>query len=325
MRTVELSSLFNISYGNKLDLNKMRICLQDQTHAISFIGRTRKNNGVVAFVEEIANVKPYSAGSITVALGGSVLSSFVQWRSFYTAQNVAVLIPKDEMTINQKLYYCLAIKENAFRYSTCGREANRTLKALKVPEISEIPAFVNEEVSLNGISSNRCLEEEVCLPPISNWLPFKYSQLFDIERGTGPRRQDTMPGTTPFVSAIGENNGVSAMVEYIPCHKGNTLSVNRNGKSVAKAFLQIKPFCSTEDVHVFVPKFDMNPYHAMFFSTLIENEAYRYSYGRKWGLDRMNNSIIYLPTTSAGVPDFKLIERYIKSLPYSCNILDDNF
>ena len=101
MKTVELSALFDISYGNKLDLNKMSICSQDQSHAVSFIGRTRKNNGVVAFVEEIANIKPYNAGAITVALGGSVLSSFVQWRSFYTAQNVAVLKPKSEMTINQ--------------------------------------------------------------------------------------------------------------------------------------------------------------------------------------------------------------------------------
>lgn len=320
MKTVELSALFDISYGNKLDLNKMSICSQDQSHAVSFIGRTRKNNGVVAFVEEIANIKPYNAGAITVALGGSVLSSFVQWRSFYTAQNVAVLKPKSEMTINQKLYYCLAIKENAFRYSTCGREANRTLKSLRVPDISEIPSFVNREISLNGVNSSRCVEETICLPPISDWLPFKYSQLFDIERGTGPRRQDAMPGSTPFVSAIGENNGVSAMVEYVPCHEGNTLSVNRNGKSVAKAFLQTKPFCSTEDVHIFVPKFDMNPYHAMFFSTLIEKEAYRYSYGRKWGLDRMNNSTIYLPATSEGTPDYDLIEKYIKSLPYSSNI-----
>ena len=46
MNTVKLSSIFDISYGNKLDLNKMRISDPAQKHSIAFIGRTRKNNGL---------------------------------------------------------------------------------------------------------------------------------------------------------------------------------------------------------------------------------------------------------------------------------------
>jgi len=320
MNTVKLSSIFDISYGNKLDLNKMRISDPAQKHSIAFIGRTRKNNGIVSFVEEIANIPPYEAGAITVALGGSVLSSFVQSRAFYTGQNVAVLYPKKAMTTNQKLYYCMAIQKNAFRYSTCGREANRTLKSLPIPDFECLPSFVSEDIPTVTSLSEKASDTNIKLPAINQWKPFKYSSLFDIERGTGPRRQDSLKGTTPFVSAIGENNGISAMVEYVPCHSGNTLSVNRNGKSVAQTFYQSDPFCSTEDVHIFVPKFHMNKYHAMFFSTLISKEAYRYSYGRKWGLDRMNDSVIYLPVTQEGAPDYDLIEAYIKSLPYSANI-----
>ena len=104
-----------------------------------------------------------------------------------------------------------------------------------------------------------------------------------------------------------------------PTHKGNTIGVNRNG-SVAEAFYQSQPFCSTEDVHVFTPKFKLNPYIALFLTTLIRQEKYRFGYGRKWGIDRMKKSIIKLPVTATGEPDWAFMEQYIKSLPYSSQI-----
>jgi len=64
-------------------------------------------------------------------------------RPFYTAQNIDVLEPKTAMSLDAKLFYCLCIEANIFRYSTFGREANRTLKNLLVPEIGCIPDWVN--------------------------------------------------------------------------------------------------------------------------------------------------------------------------------------
>jgi len=64
----------------------------------------------------------------------------------------------------------------------------------------------------------------------------------------------------------------------------------------------------------------LNKYIAMFLITLICKEKYRYSYGRKWGIDRMNNTLIKLPITSDGKPDFAFMESYIKTLPYSSAI-----
>jgi hypothetical protein len=65
-------------------------------------------------------------------------------------------------------------------------------------------------------------------------------------------------------------------------HSKNTIGVNRNG-SVAEAFYHEYDYCSTEDVHIFSPKFPLNKYIAMFIITLIKKEKYRYNYGRKWG------------------------------------------
>ena len=52
----------------------------------------RKIRTLVGIVDEINGELPFPAGSMSVALGGSFLGScFIQKKSFYTAQNVAIL------------------------------------------------------------------------------------------------------------------------------------------------------------------------------------------------------------------------------------------
>jgi hypothetical protein len=140
-RLVELATLFRIEHGNKLDLNKM-VQSGAGDDAIAFINRSGERGGLSAFVRKVDGINPYPAGLITVALGGSALASFVQSRPFYTGQNVDVLTPLSAMTIDQKLYYCLCVQANGFRYSTFGREANRTLRSLLVPDRDGIPPWV---------------------------------------------------------------------------------------------------------------------------------------------------------------------------------------
>jgi len=95
---------------------------------------------------------------------------------------------------------------------------------------------------------------------------------------------------------------------------GGTITVNRNG-SVGEAYYQEVPFCSTEDVHVFTPKFPLSREAAFFLITLIRREKYRYNYGRKWGIERMKASTMLLPTTVDGFPDTAAMEKVVSSCP----------
>lgn len=153
MDLVPLNSIFEIRHGHKLDLNKMSLCGPGED-AVAFIGRSDERNGFVGFVERIDLIEPYDSGLITVALGGSALASFVQPCPFYTAQNIDVLRPRSPMSVDVKLYYCLCIAANRFRYSTFGREANRTLKFLEVPSLHQVPAWVkgSAKTSVNEFS-----------------------------------------------------------------------------------------------------------------------------------------------------------------------------
>jgi hypothetical protein len=319
MKLIELNKLFSFSHGNKMDLNKMTIVPRDSKFAAAFVARIRNNNGIVSYVERRADIQPYKEGHITVALGGSVLSSFLQTEAFYTAQNIAVLAPLCEMTEQQKLYYCISIYRNAFRYSTCGREANTTLKYLKVPDISEIPEYVTKtEIFDYSDFKKSCTNEKINLSA-DKWGKFRYDKIFDIKKGKRVTRLDLGPGSTPFISATDENNGIREYTGLVHLFPANTITVSYNG-SVGEAFFQERPFWASDDINVLFPKFKINKYIAMFIITIIRNEKYRFSYGRKWHKERMEASMIKLPVTKDNEPDWCFMEKYIKSLPYSYNL-----
>ena len=143
---VALEHVFEISHGNKFDLNKM-VPTIDTGVGCAFIGRSGERNGLAEIVDRVEGCEPFPPGLITVALGGSTLSSFVQYRPFYTAQNIDVLRPREAMSLDEKLYYCLCIEANRFRYSTYGREANRTLSTILVPDRLRVPCWVRGSVA----------------------------------------------------------------------------------------------------------------------------------------------------------------------------------
>ena len=93
--------------------------------------------------------------------------------------------------------------------------------------------------------------------------------------------------------------------------------MNYNG-SVGEAFYQPEPFCASDDVNVLYPKDDwtLNRFLGLFLVTVIGVNKYRFSYGRKWTLEKMRETLIALPTTTGGEPDWEFMENYVKSLRY---------
>lgn len=316
----KLIDLFDVTYGNKLDLNKMTLSSK-LAGGINFVGRSSQNHGVTNVVKRLPKVEPYEAGLITVALGGTkLLCSFIQEHPFYTAQNVAILKPKQAMSFNEKLFICLCIRHNRFKYSAFGREANRTLRDLTIPDFIDFPEWVKHgEVDAIGEKSYPKESLPVALTSASEWAFFRISDLFDLKKGKRLTKAHMLEGSTPFIGAIDGNNGVSGSIGQNPIHEGGTITVNYNG-SVAEAFYQDKPFWASDDVNVLYPKFEMSPAIGLFIATIIRKEKYRFNYGRKWHLDRMGQSEIKLPAKKDGRPDFLYMDKFINSLPFSSQI-----
>lgn len=137
MELVRVEDLFEVVYGVNLELNRLEL----DPNGINFVSRTAQNNGVSAKVKKIEGLEPIPAGMLTVAGGGSVLETFVQPEPFYSGRDLYYLAPRDDMSIEEKLYYCMCIRANKYRYNY-GRQANRTLRDLRIPAPSEIPEWV---------------------------------------------------------------------------------------------------------------------------------------------------------------------------------------
>lgn len=137
-----LYDIFEISMGNKFDRSKM----QQVNPSINFVGRSGIDNGVACKVDLVKDVsgeviKPYNAGDMTIAMGGSIGAAFVQENDFYTSQNVCVLhTTNSQITFWAKQFIATAITTSCNNYEAFVDELNRHIKTdftIYLPVISD--------------------------------------------------------------------------------------------------------------------------------------------------------------------------------------------
>ena len=318
---VKVSDLFTIKYGNSLELINLVQCKSTDKNSVPFVSRTENNNGVSAYVEMELDVDKNSAHTLTVAVGGSVLSTFYQPLPFYTGFHVLVLEPKKEMSAVEMLFYAKCISANKYKYNY-GRQANKTLKNILIP--SQIPEELKNKLTAyhkeleKSISEKSLIDKKIKLE-IDKWKNFEMTKLFKIQGSkTTPLLEliECGKGKHPFVTTQATNNGIEGFYDFYS-EEGNIITAD----SAVLGFCsyQSLPFSASDHVEKLIPKFKLNKYIAMFLVTILNLEQYRYNYGRKCSQDRMKKICIKLPNKN-GNPDFEYMENYIKSLSYSSSI-----
>ncbi|MBU1613560.1 restriction endonuclease subunit S [Patescibacteria group bacterium] len=316
MKLVPLNSIFDIEYGNQFDLYKLDV---DFDSNINFVSRSSQNLGVICKVAKYNFIEPFPAGLITVTLGGTyLLSSFVQQEEFYTAQNIKVLKPKRTMSFSEKIFYCKAIELNRKKYTSHGREANKTLDTLLVPENAPSKFTVIKIEDVNNTKREPILKEKSELTT-KNWKYFELSKLFNIKGSTTTSQlelEEYGEGKYPYVTTQAANNGIEGFYDFYS-EDGEVLTVD--SAVLGYCAYQERPFSASDHVEKLIPRFEINKYIAMFIVTILNLEQYRYNYGRKCSQNRMKEIKIKLPS-KAGTPDFEFMENYIKTLPYSANL-----
>ena len=148
----------------------------------------------------------------------------------------------------------------------------------------------------------------------SSWKKFKISDLFDVKKGKRLTQADMIPGDIKFVGATSTNNGETARIgntEHI--HLANTITVTYNG-SVGEVFYQDESFWASDDVNVLYPKFEMTEQVALFLVSVIKKLRGKYSYTQKWVKEALENDEVALPVLEKDVPDWDLMEQYIRAI-----------
>lgn len=314
----KLEDIFDFKNPKSLEL----INCEDDNNGVLFVSRTSENNWTMRRVKLLDEISPMPWNAITVALWGSVLASFYQDEPFYTSFHIAALYPKIELSKQEMLFYCTTIEANKYRYSY-GRQANRTLKDVRVPSPEEIPDAVKNYKLEERIKKDPVIDEKIPLET-ENWKNFILWDIFDISLWSPLHSNEvevTWINWIPYVTRKASNNWIDWYILNEYEEKLNNWRVITVGAEWFVAFYQEKNFYCWNKVNIIKhQKFD-NKYIALFIVTLLDKEIqWRFSYWRgavKWKLEKMR---IKLPVTSSWIPDWQFMENYIKSLPYSSNL-----
>ena len=146
---------------------------------------------------------------------------------------------------------------------------------------------------------------------ISNWKPFRISDLFDVHKGTRLTRANMKEGNMRYIGASSFNNGITAYIANdTNIHPANTITISYNG-SVGEAFYQNQPFWASDDVNVLYPKFRLSENIALYIVPILKSVGRRYAFVDKWKKEDMEQALIYLPVVQTGEPDFAYMEEFM--------------
>ena len=165
-----LKDLFVCKMGNGIDAS----ATTEDNPKYNYVSRNSNNNGVVAQVDEIDGEKPFPEGTLSLALGGSYLGScFIQHKPYYTAQNVAVLEPKEDISDSAKLFITTLIRnECKYKYVAFGRELN---KHFRTDFTIKLPIKYNDDGY--PLIDENCLYSDMGYVPDFDWMDWYIKQL----------------------------------------------------------------------------------------------------------------------------------------------------
>lgn len=305
MKTCALKELFEIRYGNGLELN----VLKKSNAGVSFIARTSKNNGVVAKVIKPLITPLFNEGQITVAVSGSVMEAFLQTEKFVTAYHIMVLSPKMYMSDEVKLFYCHCLRMNKFKYSY-GRQANITLPFIKVPTLEEAEKFVGnfsmgakEQAMINNLDladlhvrSGNIVKGELKMVPISSLFTKRNGVLSGgVKRLSYRKNENWIPYIRPSYK---QSTSIDAYVNknmFAPneVFQEGTLYVSTNGQgSHTYSYVSVCDFVPNSDVTVLIPKSYMTLREKLFYAMCISHNRFKFSYGRKPKGKRLDDILV---------------------------------
>lgn len=285
-----------------------------------FISSGNTDNGVVGFFD----INPMYKNVISVARTGSIGSSFYHPYNCAINSDCIVLEPKQDFTLGQMLSFLVLLRKNIYRYSYARKVTPERLLATKIPD-----NFIN---ILGNIDIKKILKK-LSKPALSKqfslydceWQWFSYDQLFNVNIGKSIDL-NKLKQTTEGINYIGrteENNGITAKVVNdgsFTVYNGDCITVPMVGNELKSSY-QIDQFCVSQNIAILRPKkFNLNVYRANFLNTVIRKDIFRFTYGRTLSLDRLKMLKIKLPIDKSGNPDWKFMEDFIKSLPFSGSI-----
>ena len=294
------------------------------------------NNGCIGYIDETyckeAGYYVCKEPCLTVARSGS--SGFVtfQEKGCVCGDSAKILKPKQKLSRNQFLFFrtILMINKKKYHYNDKVSE-KRYLKDIIMlpidnngfPDYKYMDEYIQRILTLVDDSLTKLQLTKNLKTNKLNISKFKRFHLYDeclfcIDGGTKLDKVK-MTNISPSINFVGRanaNNGVTDFIDKIDGvepYDAGLMTVSLGGEYLGSCFIQDKPFYTSQNVNVLIPKHEISYNCKKYIATMIFREG-RLHY--KAFIDELNRHIktdfsIPLPVNSYNKIDWDFMEQYM--------------
>ena len=295
-----------------------------------YVVRSAIDNGIRGYIRENEN---YLNPANTLSFAQDTFSVFYQEKPYFTGNKIKVLVPqfKGFNKINA-LFIVANFKKLLVDFTWGNSSTTNSIKniIIKFPVKENMPDWEYMENTIKATEQEiidiiKEHELRICYISRIKWKKFKLIDLFELHLAKGdlqPKKLEN--GDIPLVSAGMTNNGI---VMNIKEGDGKSEKFNSNVITIdmfGKAFYQNKDFFAVSHgrVNILKPKFKLNYYIGSFFVSVFDKKLIGdFSFSKMCSQGRLQNETILLPVNKKGMPDFELMENFIKQIEKENNSL----
>jgi len=323
--------------------------LLEDGNDIEYIGAKKNDNGFMRFVkyEESLVTKGNCIIFICDGQGSVGYANYID-HDFIGSTTLSVGY-NDRLNEKIGMFIVTVLDLERYRYSF-GRKYKTNLSkvSIKLPATEQgEPNWDFMESYISNLNFKHIETKNISNKSLNinteNWKEFYLHKILNVTMGNGidaNKTTDFEPKIN-YVSRDSNGNGVVAVIDEITGEKlfpAGSMSLALGGSYLGSCFIQKKPFYTAQNVAVLQEKVPLSLHTKLFISTLIRNECkIKYlAFGRELNSHIKKDFTIKLPvlidnnglvldkkktfSESGYIPDWNLMEKIIKNLPYGDRI-----
>ena len=280
------------------------------------------NNGIGGFTTQEPTEK---GGIITFSSTVDANTIFYQEKPFAGYSNVQGVYPVGEWANEwdkySLLFFASCFKSTALRYgfdysNKFRRDVALELKVLlpqtpdHTPDFDYMEDYMKEITKLAAKKVEKLKEEKTKYKiDTKGWKEFRIGDLFETFHGEKLKKSDRIEGSTPFVTARSENQGVA---DYIVTEKkySNAITINVFGN----CFYHDGTLFGDSSIYFLISN-NISKYSKLFITTIINSTLKeKYSFSHQFRQKDLDTLTINLPSTTDNFPDWQFMEDYMKEI-----------
>ena len=309
------------SYTKRFDANKVTI---KEKGKYPYIVRTSSNNGQKGFIDEDES---FLNDGNTISFGQDTATMFYQEKPYFTGDKIKILKSKltrfnksnaqfflvsmrrafSSFSWGSSSYSVNVIKDQKIKLPTLNGEIDfdfmeRFVAELEAQHVAELDAYL----TATGLKDYELTDaEQKALDDFEkqriSWKAVTYQSAFDhIKQGRRLKKEDQLPGPTPFVMAGTTNTGVVNYISNpVASFPKNSITIDIFGN----AFYRSYAFGAGDDTGVYWnTQVDYTSKQMLFFTSSMEKSIVgKFSYGKKLRSSQSLDIKMYVPVIKGNI------------------------